>query len=809
MATFQDRIGKEAFSGVQGYKLPVVDIANTVTTLTGYWKEGVQQIQGKYQKALGLNPTLQQSRDFLNSTMTEIDGQIKEVSSKDLSIQDNVARATNLFKPIFNGKTEESRKTLIDSQLTDFYKNQFSQAESYKTKNGGKEYHTNNVKAVQMAYEEFRTEGNWDNLEKFNNTREGYTPFYDDSKERQELLKACPGNNISSVNLSNGQFTTITNKSKSESQVLGCLDNLSDKSKQQTRIDGIVAYGKDYNALRQDYISTAEKKIKHYTDELSDLETQKTALQGDTSPEAQKRVKELDEMIDQYKTGIQTNNERLNGVTKQGVSILGYKQWDETYMKEHYKDLAYEAYAHRKNESFASSFASTSIKEEVKRDPYYIAQFIQGEMNKRAAMKESGEASATAKMNDPLKGFFTDVSKNGGVGIPTGYTTAEQTVTPGYQELKANEVKYNKQLEDFDKVALSQLKELLPNTPAVNITRITTEEQLLNVYRQVETYIANAPKGDKAADDLVKWKNDRAKITTERDLNRIIYLQAEDKVNAQNPGLKDQIQEQISAKRAVLNAVVNDVYHLNSPAFQSLLATLGMTTGIPPNIVAKGLSAVYDYINNYNPESAFETKVNEVLKNDLATQRNVVQLGEIFGPKSSYRGILQPALSSLGKMDEGYEVITAGNYDPVTGTVPINVNTIEKGVRTPLSSDEIEAAAVASKSTIIKQVDGRAVVTIPGVPLLPPPSFEEQTKQIVNYSEKQLSAANPSFITQGVYGKDRREYSIKVTLNPGGTYGYVVLRSGKPIPTTNKYIPEKEAVLADFQAILGAEFNRK
>lgn len=836
MANYLDRVGSQEFSGFKGYELPIKDVANTVSTLTEYWKQGVQQIQNKRQQALNLDVTTPQSIEFLTNTLNDIDSKIKDISNKDLSIQDNVSRATGLFAPIFNGRTKESRATLLDNQLTSHYKTQFQQAEAYKTKNGGKEYHPNNVAVLQMAYQEYQKNGNWDNISEYTNKKESYTPFYDDSKERLDLIKSCPTSNNSVTSLSNGQYTTITNKSRSSSQVLQCLDNLSEKSKQQTRIDGMVHYGKNYATLRQDYIDVANDKLKHYSEEISDLETQKAALQNNNSPEAQQRIAQLDEFIKQYQAGVNSTNDNLNGVTKQGVKYPGYLEWDDEFIKQHYGELAYQAFSNRKNTSYATSYSINDVSNSIKRDPLYVSEMIQDRMDARASKKTKSEDV----VNDPLRRLSTT---NG--GIPTDFNIAEKTITPGYSELKEKESSYQSQLSEFDRVTLSNLKDVLPNTPIITKLiqqgGIKTQNDLAEMWRQVETYIAHAPKNDRTAEQLIKWKNDRAKLSTQRDLNRIIILSAENKATAANPNLKEQY-EQASAQifnnvepmtlsngetlspQRIQNIVRgnDNKYEIKENPYkegdQPNVYLFDKTTNqivpnrnffYPENSIITGIYNQYKNLKEKN-DLNYEEKVNDILRQELATQRNVLQLGEVLGAKSSYRGFLSPMFFSLGKIDESYEVVTAGNYDPITGTVPVQVNTIDKGVRTPLTAQKALTEATKSGTTGADIVDDKLVIKIPGAPTLDVPTYGEQLKQIVGFAEKQLSPRNPFFLTQGIMGKDRAEYNIKVQLDPSGGYDYTILRAGKPIPVSNTNLPEKEAVLSDFNNfVLGGTGNFK
>lgn len=268
MPSFLER---EQLLTTQPYIANVDAISRTFQTKLQYWSMGASQVKSAYQNYLGLDLTREDNQKKLNEYMQVAKEGIKKASTTDLSVGDNVNTALGVFDPITKDKN-----IMGDYSITRHYKNQLGVAESYRNRDGGKEYSDNNLRYLQMKLNDFRIDASADNWQDHASKKGYYTPYYDYSAEIKTAMENYkPSEATSTMPTAGGKgyLSTTTDKSWRENDIKNYLSGvLSDKAKKQMGIDGFVAYGQNYSQLGAD-MSNHIQGIKQQTrDEIARLQ---------------------------------------------------------------------------------------------------------------------------------------------------------------------------------------------------------------------------------------------------------------------------------------------------------------------------------------------------------------------------------------------------------------------------------------------------------------------------------------------------------------------------------------------------------
>lgn len=262
------------------YTLPVQQIVQAVDTRNRFWDAGASQLKNAYQTYLNLDLTHKSNKDNLNVLMQDVNKNLKKAVQSDLSIATNIGEAMTVFDPIVSGKTETSQNILGDNAITKHYKTQMQVAESFRTKDNGKEYSDINVSYMMQGLDKFSK----DDPSKWRDhysTRRMYTPYYDTSAEVRDLMKNFKPNITSSttpdVDPTTGKYKSFyllskTDKSAYEKQLNAYLGaNLSDKAKSQLAINGSVSYYNNPTVLAKDYSEYNNARIQGIRNDIEGL----------------------------------------------------------------------------------------------------------------------------------------------------------------------------------------------------------------------------------------------------------------------------------------------------------------------------------------------------------------------------------------------------------------------------------------------------------------------------------------------------------------------------------------------------------
>lgn len=354
--------------------------------------------------------------------------QLKNLSSLDLSQQQNVQNATNIFQPFY-----KDQNLLGDMALTAHYNQQESIAESFRLKDGGKQFSQKNLDLVRMQRQEF-AQDSADSWRKYMGTKESYTPYYDYAKERVELMsKFVPSTVKRSWADGKGYIHTVEDSSIYKQEVQAYLSaNMSQQAKRQMEIEGIVDYSRSPEIFKEydRNLADGEKFILHQQKQLSGL-----AMAAKTAEEKE-----------QFKTKMADLNDRLEDVRRARAQAQ-----DPDYQLANRKQIAAKLYSSHVMDVAAESFVRERKSEELSADQVYLTRLQIDAADRRAALDR--ENNKLLKMVDI--GMYTFDTRGNLVRVqdesfvaPTG-TMKEGSGYAKHQQEKATTAKEEASAKQF------------------------------------------------------------------------------------------------------------------------------------------------------------------------------------------------------------------------------------------------------------------------------------------------------------------------------------------------------------------------
>jgi len=312
MATYQDSPAYQTYQ-VNPYQAPIQEMVQAISTRNAYWDSAASSVKNAYQNYLNLDLSRQDNHQRLNELMTGVNQQLKSVTQTDLSLGENYGKALSVFDPII-----KDDNIMGDNAITRHYKDQFSTAQTYRIKDNGKGYSDTNVRDLSNHLQDFVNDPNASNWRQHYSSRSFYTPYYDVAAEIRQVGKDFKPNVESLTSplyldkdgkptgkggSPSGYMLTQTDKSIIASQYRAFINaHLSDKAKDQLAIDGRVRYHDNIGALAQDYTTSNQEKINHYSNEIKSL----NGMIAGNIPDDQKAV--LRSQIDNYEAIVKELN---------------------------------------------------------------------------------------------------------------------------------------------------------------------------------------------------------------------------------------------------------------------------------------------------------------------------------------------------------------------------------------------------------------------------------------------------------------------------------------------------------------------
>ena len=404
----------------------------------GLYEQGFAQVNSAYNFVnRGVtNPYSVQVRDTF---LKQAKDNLKNLSSLDLSQQQNVKAASSVFDPFV-----KNRAVLGDMALTAHWDQQENIAESFRLKDGGKEYSDDNAAVVRQQRQAFAND-DISTVNSYYANRESYTPYYDANKEVKEMMKDFKPNSYKLAHIDGLYKMTRDDKSWREAEIAEYLGGvLSEKAKKQLSIEAQVRLGNNPQALASAYKQVAVEKLEmnKYNIGLIDKELLTTK-----DPAAVTKLKTR-------RQNIEDGNREIDG------HLQNLEKGDLSYIKNNSKSLANAIYFNSKLSGYVKAYAHDDITTDIDADQVGLAL-----MKEARADARQQRAFANAK---ELKMLEVE-------GIPGDFQTREfamddkdNTIDKHVKNLQKDvdtkELEIVKVTNDLKRHVLNKIKERDPRT---------------------------------------------------------------------------------------------------------------------------------------------------------------------------------------------------------------------------------------------------------------------------------------------------------------------------------------------------------
>lgn len=286
------------------------------------YEEGFAQLNNQY-NLINRDVTNPHNAKVRDEFLKTAKANLQDLSAMDLSDPSNVSQAGQVFKPFYNNKF-----VIGDQALTSYWKDQEGIADSLRIKDGGKYFSADNLRYIQMQRDEF-SKADPSSVNEYMANKRAYNPYYDYSEEIKQALKDFKPSHTKLIKQNGMYIKTTENESWNAIELQKYLNaTLSDKAKQQMRIEGAVRLGGDSNFLMNSYMESEGSKIPDLTKLLDDIDA-KLSVEKDPAVIAQ--LKQNKSYYTDQRTEI-TNN------------VKSIKGGDMSFLKKNAEALAFKPY---------------------------------------------------------------------------------------------------------------------------------------------------------------------------------------------------------------------------------------------------------------------------------------------------------------------------------------------------------------------------------------------------------------------------------------------------------------------------------
>lgn len=342
MATFIPNV-TDAFPEPSLYRPEFGFLDTMLRRRQSMYEQGFSEIAGKYKQISRsvTNPINGQTRDkFIKEAMTNL----KDLSAMDLSQQQNVQNASTVFQPFY-----KNTDVLGDMALTSHWDQQESIGDSFRLKDGGKEYSQDNIDYIRQQRKQFEgaDPSTWRDVY---SQRRSYTPYWDWNKEVFEKVKEFKPSRTKIEKL-NGMYTVTTeDKSYTKEELSKYLDSvLSDKAKQQMKIEASVRYGNDPKALAGLYTNEVQDAIPILAQKIEET---KDRIKREKNPENIKALQEDQAYYEQRQSKLENNLKSLGS-------------GDMSFLTGNIEGLAYDMYYNQNIRKLANGLSHKDIEQSI------------------------------------------------------------------------------------------------------------------------------------------------------------------------------------------------------------------------------------------------------------------------------------------------------------------------------------------------------------------------------------------------------------------------------------------------------------
>lgn len=435
VASYQSPNDYNLVKEIRPFDLPYAATMQEIATKQGYWRVGAERIKSAYDQAVGLDPQFTQNREYLKKFMEDANKNLGKITKSDLSVLDNSHEATNVFKPLYDVTNPFNLRLLKDSQINKFYQKQQQLSDTYRTKDGGKEWNQNNdfyFRDAQQKYQQDAQNGNLDSIDSHFQNKKGYIPYYDYKKEILDIQEACKGFSTQKKSVAGNNdlyFQEESSKGCSPEQLsLAFKTGLSDRAKQQMQIDGYTYFKGNEDELAKQFADVSVNRAKQQVDAIK--ATIAGIKDGGVSKDETTRLAFYEDQLAKLEPELKQNMEDFNAMTKGNVLEYVRQNYDKLSGQVHFNNLTNQlAVAYRTDEEKNMVSANPAGMLRLRLETDRTNMYIQDNFDKQNDYLQHGyrlsEIDAKAEADKELARLKGELKggASGTLGIP-------QTVDP-------------------------------------------------------------------------------------------------------------------------------------------------------------------------------------------------------------------------------------------------------------------------------------------------------------------------------------------------------------------------------------------
>jgi len=466
------------------------------------WK-ALNNIYGQYfYSELSRDNNIQKKDELLK----QIDFNLKRVSGLDLSLQQNVQQATQVFKPFY-----EDKFLMKDMAFTKNYSNKRNGAMSLKTSKDEKSremYWDTGVKAMDYMREEFR---NVSDEESLNFQNVSYTPYKNVTKMYLDLAKSS-GLKMETPSWSaDGRYKILTRNGEqlqtpltylfksyasNDAQLQDIYRTQAYVNRQDYVYQNMNQFGGDKLAAERDYLNEQYSTIQGYVNQLkADSTQQKTVLDNNKQATVKalenntgtmftsdylKRLSEESNIVDV----VDQSNTQLEETVSDGSSTATTSSYDpnqdiDIELLRHKVDAGTAAMLMNKDISEAAYVASyVDYKVTAEADPYALESVRQTNREKLVDLKRKADEKNLAVEHGLKTGYYVVDYETGSIKINPKY---DQTIvkpdggsgasTPALTTTETNRQQMEEAGGDFGENFVKDIGGILSNLSGKNLSK--------------------------------------------------------------------------------------------------------------------------------------------------------------------------------------------------------------------------------------------------------------------------------------------------------------------------------------------------
>jgi hypothetical protein len=379
----------------------------------GYFDKMLQRKEAQYNKGfaqvskmwdyISRPVTNEQNAGLRDAFLKQAKENLKNLSTLDLSEYQNVESALNVFAPYY-----KNTNLIMDQELTQFYDQQESLANTYRNQEGGKYFNEINLADVRSQREDF-AKAKPEDWKYFYNNKRPYTPYYNTTDERLKAMQNFKPSSVTTINKNGFYITTITDKSWYKEDISKYLEGtLSPQAKQQFSIEARQAFRNNPDALIGAYVKQSESRLPAIEKELKEIDIR--MLKAKTPEETQ----QLQANKDYFKT--------LRNSISENVTNL--KKGDKAFINQKFEELAKSVYIDAIVDQTADSFAHKHVDQKLEFDQAALTIYREDQANYRAklnneAAMERLKMQLRAKKNGEEDDVVSPITVSGGADEET------------------------------------------------------------------------------------------------------------------------------------------------------------------------------------------------------------------------------------------------------------------------------------------------------------------------------------------------------------------------------------------------------